>query len=110
MKEVVVLNEKNQTNKDRNSNGKQSSIVTKESIFAVGALFCAAALFCLLTDSFIFGDIGEAVHDFLLGVFGYSAYLVFAGLVYVFVTSLFDVQLIKNRKAATCITLGVVFL
>lgn len=104
------MNEKNHTNKDKNNKGTQSSIITKESIFAVGALFCAAALFCLLTDALIFGDIGEAVHDFLLGVFGYSAYLVFAAGVYIFGTSLFEVQLIKNRKAATCITLSVVFL
>ena len=101
---------KNNTKKNKKKSNKKSSIVTKESIFAVGALFCVAALFCVITDALIFGIIGEALHDFFLGVFGYTAYLVLAGGAYLFITSLFDVRLVKNRKAATFITLTVVFM
>ncbi len=104
------MRESNRRNKGEKKNEKTQSVITQESIFAVGALFCAAAFFCLLTDSLIFGTIGEAIHDFLMGVFGYSAYVVFAAGTYVFGTALFDVRFIKNRKAAAFIALSAIFL
>ena len=53
----------------------ENALVTRESLGAVGALFSALAFLILVTRSLIFGGIGAAVDSFLLGVFGYAAYV-----------------------------------
>ena len=87
---------------------KESELVTKESLCAVCALFSALALFILFTNEWIFGDIGGVIHGFLTGILGYCAYPVFLATLYISFTSLIGKRLIKNRKAATHITLALV--
>lgn len=88
---------------------KQSDLVTKESLGAVCALFSLLALLILFTRSLIFGNIGIAIHSFLLGLFGYFAYpLLFAAL-YLSVTSLIGLRLVKNRKVGVCVSLALIF-
>ena len=86
-------------------NKKESELVTKESLCAVCALFSLLALLILCTRSLIFGEIGNAVHAFLTGVFGYLAYPLTLGALYLSVTALFEKRLVKNRKAGLCIAL-----
>ena len=88
----------------------QSDIVTKESLSAVGALFCALAFFVLCTGASVFGDIGATVRSFLLGVFGYAAYPLFALGTYVCLMGLMGLRLVKNRKAGWAFGLFVAFL
>ncbi len=88
---------------------RESDLVTKESLSAVCALFSLLALLILFTNSLVFGEvIGGTVHAFLIGVFGYMAYPVFLGALYLSVTSLIGKRFVKNRRAATHIALTVV--
>ncbi|MBQ8291667.1 MAG: hypothetical protein IJX88_04055 [Clostridia bacterium] len=89
--------EKNKTNK------QESEIITKESFCAVCALFSLLAILILFTRSVIFGEIGVAVHAFLLGVFGYLAYPILFGALYLSVTGLLGKRFVKNRKAGVAI-------
>ena len=104
------MENKERKNEKEKNQKKQSELVTKESFSAVCALFSFLALLILFTRSLIFGGIGWAVHSFLTGVFGYMAYPVMFGALYLSVTSLFEKRLVKNRAAGTCIALAVVFL
>ena len=81
---------------------RESDLVTKESLCAVCALFSLIALFILCTRALVFGDIGLALHALLTGLFGYAAYPVMLGALYLSVTGLLDVRLVKNRKLFTC--------
>ena len=87
---------------------KESELVTKESLCAVCALFSALALLILFTNEWLFGDIGGVIHGFLTGILGYCAYPVFLATLYVSFTALIGKRFIKNRKAATYITLALV--
>ncbi len=88
---------------------KQSDLVTKESLCAVCALFSLLALLILFTNELVFGEIiGGAIHAFLIGVFGYLAYPLFLGVLYLCITSLIDKRFVKNRKAVLYICLAVV--
>ncbi len=88
---------KNNGTEKQNKKGKESPLITKESLTAVCALFSLLALLILFTDTLIFGEIGKIVHDFLLGVLGYSAYPFFIGTLYLSITSFMDKRFIKNR-------------
>ncbi|MBQ9728771.1 MAG: hypothetical protein IJV85_04160 [Clostridia bacterium] len=90
-------------------NRKQSDLVTRESLCAVGAIFSLIALLFLITRSLVFGTMGIAVHSLLTGLFGYFAFPLFMGLAYLCATSLFEIKLVKNRKAGLCIALAIVF-
>lgn len=85
------------------TNKKEMELVTKESLCAVCALFSLIALFMLFTRSVVFGGIGLGVHSFLIGLFGYMAYPVFLGALYLSSTGLIGKRLVKNRKAGVWI-------
>ena len=92
-------------------NKRESDLVTKESLSAVCALFSLLALLILFTNSLVFGEvIGGTIHAFLTGVFGYMAYPVLLGALYLSVTSLIGKRFIKNRRAGTYIALTVIFI
>ncbi len=90
------------------TNKKESELITKESLCAVCALFCVLALLILCTNEWIFGGIGSAVFNFLTGVFGYMAYPLTVGGLYLSVTALIGKRLVKNRKAGWMIALTLV--
>ena len=87
---------------------KESEIVTKETLCAVFALFSLLALLVLCTGDLIFGQIGFSICVFLTGLFGYAAYPVFLGALYLCTTSLIGKKLIKNRKAFTCMAITLI--
>ena len=92
-------------------NKRESDLVTKESLSAVCALFSLLALLILFTNSLVFGEvIGGTIHAFLTGVFGYMAYPVLLGALYLSVTSLIGKRFVKNRRAGTYIALTVIFI
>ena len=89
-------------------NKRESDLVTKESLCAVCALFSLLAILILFTDELIFGAvIGGSVHAFLTGVFGYMAYPVLFGTLYLSVTALIGKRFVKNRRAGTYIALTI---
>ena len=47
----------------------------------------------------MFGELGLAVHSFLTGTFGYLAYPLAVGAMYLCVTALIGKRLVKNRAA-----------
>lgn len=107
MKKRAENNEKAKTGK------KETGLVTKESLCAVCALFSVIALLILFTRSLIFGAIGVAIHSFLTGVFGYLAYPLLLGALYLSVTALMEKRFVKNRKAfafIACTILSVAFI
>ena len=69
--------------KKGNNNKKEGSrVLTRETFGLVLALFSLIALVMFVSRGAIFGGVGEAVSSFLLGVFGYATFVVFALLVY----------------------------
>ena len=94
---------------EKNTNGemnkKESLLVTKESLGATCALFSFLALLILCSRSLIFGSLGVAVHSFLTGVFGYLAYPLVLGALYLSITSLLGKKYVKNKRAGVCIAL-----
>ena len=85
--------------KKKNKQGKrESDIVTKESLCAVCALLSLLVLLVLFTKEAIFGQIGISVHALMVGLFGYFAYPVALASLYLSVTGMLGVRLIKNRK------------
>ena len=102
---------KSEENKDKvKKTKKQSDLVTKESFCAVCALFCILAFLILVTRELIFGELGKGVHAFLTGVFGYFAYPVTLGGLYLSAMALIGKRLVKNRKAGFCILCSTLFL
>ncbi len=87
---------------------KESELVTKESLCAVCALFSLLALLVLFTRALVFGEIGLAIHSFLTGVFGYAAYPVLLGALYLSVTGLIGKRFVKNRRAGCSIAAAAV--
>ena len=94
------MKENREKEKDERGKDKESGVVTRESVSAVCALFSALAFFILCTRSLIFGNIGVAVNSFLLGVFGYLAYPVLLGWIYLSVTAFIGMRFVRNRKIA----------
>ncbi len=97
----------NDRNIKTNEEKRDSLLATKESIAAAGILFSSLALLILCTRSFIFGDLGLAVHSFLTGMFGYLAYPLIVGCLYLSVMTLIGKHLVRNRRLFTllCLTL-----
>ena len=91
---MIALKENNEKNKDEKE--KRTGIVTKESIGAVGVLFSALAFLILVTRGLIFGDIGEAIASFLLGVFGDCAYPLLLVAFYISLTSFIGKRFIRS--------------
>ena len=103
-----ALKENNEKNKDEKE--KRTGIVTKESIGAVGVLFSALAFLILVTRGLIFGDIGEAIASFLLGVFGDCAYPLLLVAFYISLTSFIGKRFIRSRKAVALLSASAVCL
>ncbi|MBQ8309088.1 MAG: hypothetical protein IJX96_04565 [Clostridia bacterium] len=99
---------KRENNTKTKDNKKESDLVTKESLCAVCALFSLVALLVLCTRSLIFGEIGATVHAFLTGLFGYLAYPVTLGVLYLSVAGLIGKRFVKDRKSGFCIALAVI--
>ena len=96
---------KRDENVNESVNKKESGIVTKESFCATGALFSILALLILCTRDKMFGGLGLAVHNFLLGFFGYFAYPIVLAFGYLSIMGLFGKRLVRNRKLGLCVTL-----
>ena len=79
--EVIALREDNVNNEENNEKQPQKKkrkgedLITRESLGAVFSVFTLFAFLILVTGGLIFGGLGTAIRFFLLGVFGYSAYL-----------------------------------
>lgn len=109
--EVIPLKEKVRRSKRENKTQKEkkeSAIVTKESICATFALFFFLGFTILCSRSLIFGGFGEDVHAVLTGVFGYMAYPLFLGAIYLCVMGLLGKSLVRNKKAGWLIALTLV--
>ena len=103
------MKNKDKKNLKENKNKNESDLVTKESFSAALMLFSVLALLMLCTKSLIFGEVGVAVHIFLIGTLGYFAYPLLIGSVYLFFMMLAGKRLVKNRKAGTMLALSIVF-
>ena len=55
---------------------KKESIMTGETLGVILILFATLSLVCMIAGESIFGDVGEVIGSFILGVFGYFGYLV----------------------------------
>ena len=82
-----------------NAERDESLLVTKESFAAAGFIFSLLAFLILCTRSLMFGELGLAGHSFLTGTFGYLAYPLAVGAMYLCVTALIGKRLVKNRAA-----------
>ncbi len=92
------MSNNNRKNGNTNSGKQDSLLVTKESVAAAGILFFFIVLLILCTRSFMFGELGLAVHSFLTGMFGYLAYPLVLGGLYVSVMTLLGKRFISNRR------------
>ena len=88
-------------------NKKESGIVTKESFCATGALFSILALLILCTRDKMFGGLGLAIHNFLMGFFGYFAYPIILVFAYLSIMGLFGKRLVRNRKLGAFVVLTI---
>ena len=94
---------KKEVKNEKKQNGKKDSLlVTKESLSATFILFSAIALFILCTRGSVFGELGLAIHSFLLGMFGYLAYPVTVAVLYLSVSAMLGKRFVKNRRAFLC--------
>ena len=103
-------NEKQEKNIEKTAKKEESMIVTKESVCSTFALFSFLAFLILCTRSFVFGDLGLAVHAFLVGALGYLAYPIMLGVLYLSIMGLLGKRLVKSRLRGTYIALMVICL
>ena len=80
--------------------------MTRETVGIVLELFSLLALVILVTRSAIFGNVGFAISSFMLGVFGYCAYVVLAVLIYLGVVLITG----KHRTASRKVTVSAILL
>ena len=102
------MGKQNQKKVRDKGNKQESLLVTKESLCATFATFSFLVILITSTGPYIFGDFGLSVYSFFAGLFGYLTYPLLLGLLYLSVTGLLEVRLVKNRKAATSIVLGLI--
>lgn len=96
-------------NSKKDTNKNESLLVTKESVCSTFALFSFLAFLILCTRSLVFGELGLAVHSFLIGFLGYLAYPCLLGTLYLSLMGLFGKRLVKNRRFGVCLALAVIF-
>ncbi len=94
--------------KDQKDN--KSIVFTKETLGIVTVLFATLSLICLLTGGVIFSILGEAVKMFLHGIFGYFAYVVVVGLIFLGIMLVADKKLPVSRKVKVLISLALVLI
>lgn len=92
-----------------NKKKDKDRIFTRETIGFVLVLFAAIALVILISRSVIFGSVGSAISNFLLGVFGYCSYAVLAALVYAGVVLISGKRITAKRKTVALCLLAFVF-
>ena len=97
-------------NSGRKEREKNSTPITKESICATCAVFTFMAFLILCTKDVIFGEVGFAVFAFLTGTMGLFAYPVVLGGLYLSVTGLIGMRLVKNRRAGAWIAISALFI
>lgn len=94
--------------KDQKDN--KSIVFTKETLGIVTVLFATLSLICLLTGGVIFSILGDAVKMFLHGIFGYFAYVVVIGLIFVGIMLVADKKLPVSRKVKVLVSLALVLI
>ena len=87
---------------------RESLLVTKESFCATFAMFSFLAILISCTGPYIFGDFGVEIYSFFAGVFGYFAYPLLLGMIYLSVTGLFGKRFVKNRRVMTSVSLTLI--
>ena len=95
--------------KNSENRSKKTRVVTRETVGMVLALFSVIALVFLISQDAIFGEVGGAVSAFLLGVFGYGAFAVFALLIYASVALISGKYVHTGFKTALLIVLAALF-
>ena len=93
---------------ENNTDKNESLLVTKESICATVALVSFLTLLILCTRSFMFGDLGLAVHSFLVGKVGYMAYPLVLGAIYLSVMGLIGKRLVKDWRLGLWVAMALV--
>ncbi len=106
MKEKVDTEKREKKNV---KNNKENTLVTKESICATLAVFSFLA-FLILCAPVIFGAFGYGIRAFLTGVFGYLAFPLLLGLLYLSIMGLIGKRLVKRRAIGWMVGLTVLFL
>ena len=107
-KEAKILGKQNQKKVKNKESKRESLLVTKESLCATFATFSFLAILIACTGPYIFGDLGLSMFSFFAGIFGYLTYPLLLGMIYLSVTGLLGKRLVKNRRAAISIALGLV--
>ena len=92
-----------------NKKKDKDRILTRETVGFVLVLFAAIALVILISRSVIFGSVGAAISNFLLGTFGYCSYAVLAALVYGGVVLISGKKIAAKRKTVALCLLAFVF-
>ena len=100
---------KDKKEKKETQKTKKTDVVTKETMGAVGLVFSVLAFLMLCTRTVIFGEVGASVDSFLLGVFGYFAYPVFLGLIYLSFVSIIGKRFVRNRRAVWAVVSTLIF-
>lgn len=112
--EITLFGKKKTENQEieekKRTNSNDSAIVTKESFCSTCAVFSLLAFIILCTKTLIFGELGKSIHIFLTGAFGYLAYPVIFGALYLSIMGLFGKRLVRNRKVGACIAFAFIFL
>ena len=96
--------------KDSSNKKYKLNILTRVTVGMILNLFAVLSLLCLITNNLVFGSVGVAVSSFMLGVFGWCAYLVDVVLI------IGGIELVKGVRAKislfdkTTISLIVIFL
>ncbi len=90
--------------KKQNKQAVKDSVLTKETLGVVLVLFATLSLVCLITRDAVFSVIGQKVNEFLLGCFGYFAYLVAIGVIIYGVLLIIGKQLKYSKKCKFLVT------
>lgn len=102
------MGKQNQKKVKTKENKRESLLVTKESVCATFAMFSFLAILISCTGPYIFGDFGVGIYSFFAGVFGYFAYPLLLGMIYLSVTGLFGKRFVKNRRVMTSVSLTLI--
>ena len=92
------------------SKKESKKLITKESVCATCGIFALVVFFILCTRSLVFGEFGALIHGFLTGVFGYCAYPLFLGVIYLCVMGLFGKSLVKDKWLGAFIIISCVLI
>ena len=94
----------------RGDKNKKQSVFTRETLGVVLVLFCTLCMVCLITREKVFSVPGQYINAFLLGVFGYFAYLVVCAGIVGGVLLITDKKIKIAPKTKLLVTLAIVML